>query len=76
MLRMIATPMKILRFLGKSMSDQWHGIVSRNSYVSKLKTWMPEHSKNKQINKINAQASGFSQGSFVETNGQEQPSKE
>ena len=29
----------------KSGGDQWRDIVSRKSHVSKLKNWMPKHSK-------------------------------
>ena len=34
--------------MGVSVSDLWHGMVSRKSHVSKLKNWMPMHSKNKK----------------------------
>ena len=30
--------------VGKSVSDQWRGIVPRKSHMSKLKNWMREHS--------------------------------
>ena len=67
------TWLKYLSPLGKSSASlgEMRGIVSGKWHVSDLKNYRPEHSKkSKKINrKINAQASGFSQGSFVNTKG-------
>ena len=32
-----------------SVGDLWHGMVSRKSHVSKLKYWMPKHSRNPSV---------------------------
>ena len=45
MLRMIITPGKSSASLGMSVSDPWRDMVSCKSQVSKLKNWIPKHSK-------------------------------
>ena len=53
--------------LGRSGSDLWCGMVSHKSHASELKTGclgIQKIIKKKKIKKINAQVSGFSQGSF------------
>ena len=39
----------LFRLWSESVSDLWHGRVSRKSHFSELKNWMPKHSK--KINK-------------------------
>ena len=56
----------------ESVSDLWHGIVSRKSHVSELKNWMPKHSKKKK----KMLRHPISKGVFVKTKGQKQPSNE
>ena len=35
--------------LGMSVGDLWRGMVSRKSHVSKIKNWMPKHSKKPSV---------------------------